>query len=43
MAELPQPEIIDVSAILDSYIKGETDLVCILGPTASGKIGRAHV
>ena len=37
MAELPQPETIDASAILDSYIKGETDLVCILGPTASGK------
>ena len=37
MAELPQPETIDASAILDSYLKGETDLVCILGPTASGK------
>ena len=25
MAELPQPETIDASAILDSYLKGETD------------------
>ena len=32
-AELPEPENIDVKAILD----GEYDAVCVLGPTASGK------
>lgn len=37
MAELPRPETIDIPAILDSYQKGEVDLICILGPTASGK------
>ena len=37
MAELPQPETIDPAAILNAYNNGEIDLVCILGPTASGK------
>lgn len=37
MAELPEPENIDVKALTESYFSGETDLICILGPTASGK------
>lgn len=37
MAELPQPEIIDVSALRGAYESGETDLIVVLGPTASGK------
>ena len=36
-AELPQPEAIDTAAILESYDRGEIDLICVLGPTASGK------
>ena len=37
MAELPPAEEIDVSEILDKYLSGEIDLICVLGPTASGK------
>ena len=37
MAELPPAEEIKVKEILDSYLNGETDLICVLGPTASGK------
>ena len=37
MAELPEPEEIDVAAVEESYRKGDIDLVCVLGPTASGK------
>ena len=37
MAELPPAENIDVRALLDKYLKGEIDLICVLGPTASGK------
>lgn len=37
MAELPPAEEIDVQEILDRYIRGEIDLICVLGPTASGK------
>lgn len=37
MAELPPPEEIKVGEILDSYLRGEIDLICVLGPTASGK------
>jgi len=36
-AELPSPETIDVPALLDSYLSGEIDLICVVGPTASGK------
>jgi len=36
-AELPPAEEIDVKAVLESYLKGEIDLICVLGPTASGK------
>ena len=37
MAELPPAEEINVSEILDKYLSGEIDLICVLGPTASGK------
>ena len=37
MAELPPAEDIDVKEILDRYLSGEIDLICVLGPTASGK------
>ena len=37
MAELPPAEEIDVKVILDKYLSGEIDLICVLGPTASGK------
>ena len=37
MAELPPAEEINVREILDSYLSGEIDLICVLGPTASGK------
>ena len=36
-AELPPAESLDVPALLESYKKGDTDLICVLGPTASGK------
>ncbi len=37
MADLPPAEEIDVRGILDKYLAGEIDLICVLGPTASGK------
>ena len=37
IADLPEPEEIDIKATLDSYEAGEIDLICVLGPTASGK------
>ena len=37
MAELPPAEDIKVQEILDKYLAGEIDLICVLGPTASGK------
>ena len=37
MAELPPAEDIDVRELLDKYLSGEIDLICVLGPTASGK------
>ena len=37
MAELPSAEDINVKEILDKYLSGEIDLICVLGPTASGK------
>lgn len=36
-AQLPEPEAIDVAAVLQSYRCGDIDLICVLGPTASGK------
>jgi len=37
MAELPPAEDINIKEILDKYLSGEIDLICVLGPTASGK------
>ena len=37
MAGLPSAEEINVRELLDKYISGEIDLICVLGPTASGK------
>ena len=36
IAELPKPEVIDVDALAAAYAAGEIDLICVLGPTASG-------
>ena len=37
MAELPPAEEINAKEVLDKYLSGEIDLICVLGPTASGK------
>ena len=37
MAELPPAEQINAAELLDKYLTGEIDLICVLGPTASGK------
>lgn len=37
MAPLPEPEVLDVPAIFEAYSRGDIDLICVLGPTASGK------
>ena len=37
MAELPEPEIINIEDIVKAFDNEEIDLICILGPTASGK------
>ncbi len=34
---LPEPEVIDVKEVYASWKRGEIDLLCVLGPTASGK------
>ena len=36
-APLPDPEVIDVESVLKEYLSGNTDLIVVLGPTASGK------
>ena len=37
MAQLPEPEVIDPAALARAYAEEEVDLICVLGPTASGK------
>ncbi|MBO4566353.1 MAG: tRNA dimethylallyltransferase [Bacteroidales bacterium] len=37
LAELPSAEVIDLEAIRAGLASGEIELVCVLGPTASGK------
>lgn len=37
MAPMPEAETIDVDALRSALERGEYDLVCVLGPTASGK------
>ena len=36
-AELPEPETINIEGVFNSWKAGDIDLVCVLGPTASGK------
>lgn len=40
-AALPDPEEIDIEAVHDSFAREEIDLICVLGPTASGKTSYA--
>ena len=37
MAVMPEPETIDIPALAKAYGDGDIDLICVLGPTASGK------
>ena len=37
MAKLPEPEVIDPAALAKAYADGDIDLICVVGPTASGK------
>lgn len=37
MAELPPAESIDAEALAKEYLNSSIDLICVLGPTASGK------
>ena len=37
MAKLADPEVIDPVALADSYARGDIDIICVVGPTASGK------
>ena len=37
VAALPEPENIDIEGLRESIVRGDVDLVCVLGPTASGK------
>lgn len=37
MAPLPRAEKIDLEEILRDWDAGEINLICVLGPTASGK------
>lgn len=40
-APLPDAEEINIKEIYESYLRGEIDLICVLGPTASGKTAYA--
>jgi len=37
MAPMPEAETIDIPSLAESYARGDIDLICVLGPTASGK------
>ena len=37
MAAMPEPETIDPAPLAKAYADGDIDLICVLGPTASGK------
>lgn len=37
LADLPESEQIDASGLREAYYNGDIDLICVLGPTASGK------
>ena len=36
-APLPEAEDIDVADTYSRYVSGEIDIICVIGPTASGK------
>lgn len=36
-APLPQPETIDVADVYGKFLSGDIDIICVIGPTASGK------
>lgn len=36
-APIPEAEELDVTGIFEAYLKGDNDLICVMGPTASGK------
>ena len=37
IAELPQPQVVDVAGLCRDILSGDVDLLTVLGPTASGK------
>ena len=37
MAAMPEPETLDIPTLAKAYANGDIDLICVLGPTASGK------
>ena len=37
VAALPSAEVIDVEGLRNAILSGSIDLICVLGPTASGK------
>ena len=37
MAAMPEAETLDIPALAEAYARGDIDLICVLGPTASGK------
>ena len=37
MAAMPEPETLDIPALAKACADGDIDLICVLGPTASGK------
>jgi len=41
MAPMPEAEVIDPAALASAYAAGDIDLICVLGPTASGKTNYA--
>ena len=41
LAALPEPEEIDIPALAGRCASGELQMICVLGPTASGKTGYA--
>lgn len=41
IAPLPTAQIVDPAEVLQKYLSGEIELICVLGPTASGKTSYA--
>ena len=38
MAELPEPEIVDIAGVLQSYADGDIDLICVSPADVSGVV-----